>query len=199
MAGMLSQAQESAQGQPTGQPQAPQNPQSQQSQQQPVESQEAYDLTAGQMLNFVYGEQGIEALTNLIGNAPDPAAGMARLFGRLLTMTTQSAAMAGKHLPPEMVFQAGIEVIRALSEVAQAQGLIDKASEKEIAETAFYDGMALFATEAKEEALTEEDRQQYAAFLQRAEELEQQSNGGLPDQQRSEQPQQAQQSQEMPA
>lgn len=193
MAGMLTQAQQSAQGQPTEQPQAPQNPQSQQS---PADSQEAYDVAAGQMLNFVYDPSGTEALTSLVQSAGDPAQGMARLFGRLLTMTAQSATMAGKRVSPAIVFQAGIEVIRAMSEVAQKQGLIDPANEKEIAETAFYDGIALFATEAKEEALTAQEREQYVVLLEKAEEMERQ---GATPQQAEQPPQQAQQPQEMPA
>lgn len=185
MAGLISKAQQPAQSQPTPQAEPPQNPQGQKSEQETVESQEAYDLTAGQMLNFVYDQKGIDALTKMIGSASDPATGMARLFGRLLMMTTQSAAMSGKHLPPAMVFQAGIEVIRAMSEVAQSKGLIDKANEKEIAETAFYEGIALFGNEAKDEALTEQDRQQYVMLLEKAEELER--SGGLPQGKQAEQ------------
>lgn len=188
MAGLLSSAQQPAQGQPTEQPRNPNGAQNQQSEQTVVDSQEAYDLAAGQMLNFVYDEQGIQALTKMIGSAPSPDVGMARLFGRLLMMTTQSAAMAGKRLPPAMVLQAGIEAVRAMSEVAQSKGLIDKANEKEITETAFYEGIALFGAEAKSEALTDDEREQYAVLLEKAQELEQ-SGKGLPTESGRQQPQ----------
>ena len=176
MAGIIQSAQQTAaQGAPSqGGERETGNPE-----QSAANSLEAYDVAAGQMLSFVYDQQGVAALTQLV-QASDPATGMARLFGRLLVMTTQSAVLAGKRVAPALVFQAGIEVIRALSEVAQKEGLIDPANEKEIAETAFYDGIALFATEAKEEALTADEREQYAILLQKAEEMERQAQGGMP-------------------
>lgn len=176
MAGMISEAQGTAQ--PTSAP--AEQPAPQQGAEQTANSQEAYDVATGQMLNFVYDQTGIEALTNLVQSSGDPQMGMARLFGRLLIMTTQSAVMAGKRVAPELIFQGGIEVIRALSEVAQAQGLIDPAEEQAIAEAAFFDGIALFANEAKEEALTPQEREQYVALLEQAEAMEQQARGGQP-------------------
>ena len=174
MAGMISEAQ----GAPAQEP-APQEQQAA-GQEQTVDSQEAYDVATGQMLNFVYDQTGIEALTNLIESTGDPQAGMARLFGRLLIMTTQSAVISGKRIAPQLVFQGGIEVIRALSEVAQAQGLLKPEQEQEAAEAAFYDGITLFANEAKEEALTTQEREQYVALLEQAEQMEQEARGGQP-------------------
>lgn len=189
MAGLISQAQQTAPS--PGQPQSEQA-QNPQNAQQTADSQEAYDVAAGQMLSWIYDKAGVDALTRLIQSTGDPQAGMARLFGRLLMMTAQSAALAGKRIAPPLVFQAGIEAIRALSEVAQKQGLLDPANEKEVAETAFYDGVTLFATEAKEEALTPDEREQYAALLEKVEEMEQ--AGGMPQGEQS-----AQQPQEVPA
>lgn len=171
MAGMLSEAQQGASPQ-----QAQTEPQA--SPDQASDTQEAYDVATGQMLGFVYDQAGIEALTNLVQSTGDPQAGMARLFGRLLTMTTQSATMAGKRVAPKLIFQGGIEVIRAMSEVAQKQGLLPKEQEKAVAEAAFYDGIALFAQEAKDEALTPQEREQYVALLQQAEEMEQKASAG---------------------
>jgi len=202
MQGLISQAQQQAPQQPSQPQQAPQGQQGgtppqqagqggQKGEQKRLESQEAYDLAAGQMLNFVYDEQGIEALTRMIQSSGDPVTGMARLLGRLLIGTTQSAAVSGKRIAPPLVFQAGIEVIRAISEVAQSRGLIDPANEKEIAEDAFYDGIALFAQEAAEEALTDDERQEYVKLLEVAEQMEQQ--GGMPQQGQNPQGQQPRQ------
>ncbi len=211
MQGLINQAQRQTPQQPNQPQQAPQGQQGgtppgqpgqgeqggRQGQQKRLESQEAYDLAAGQMLNFVYDERGIEALTRMIQTAGDPVAGMARLLGRLLTGTTQSAAMSGKRVAPPLVFQAGIEVIRAMSEVAQSRGLIDPANEKAMAEDAFYDGIALFAQEAAEEALTDDERQEYVKLLEVVEQMEQQ--GGMPQQgQKPPQGQPPQQSPENP-
>lgn len=171
-----------AAGQQPGAAPPPREGQGAPGQQKRLESQEAYDLAAGQMLNFVYDEQGINALTQMVQAVGDPAAGMARLLGRLLMNTVQSAAMSGKRVAPPLVFQAGIEVIRAMSEVAQSRGIIQPENEKAVAEQAFYDGIALFGQEAQEEALTEDERQEYIKLLEVAEQMEQSQDGAMPEQ-----------------
>jgi len=143
-----------------------------------VADQKAYDLATSQMLKFVYDQNGIDTLTQSIQSTGDPQKAMARLLGRLLTMTVQSAMMAGKRIAPDLIFQGAIEVIRAISEVAQAQGLLDPKREKEVAEAAFFDGLALFATEARSEALTDQERQRYVELLDMVEQLDQQ--GAMP-------------------
>lgn len=201
MQGLIGQAQQ--QGPQGGQPQrTPQQrpeqrpeqqgrqPGGQKGKQKRLDTQEAYDLAAGQMLTFVYDERGMEALTQMVQAAGDPAAGMARLFGRLLMNTVQSAAMSGKRVAPPLIFQAGIEVIRAMSEVAQSRGIVSPENEKEVAEQAFYDGIALFGQEAAEEALTDDERQEYVKLLEVAEQMEEQ--GGMPQQQGQQPPQQGQ-------
>ena len=191
MAGLISQAQQQPPQGGTQQPQqqpAPPQPQPPQGQpgpqgkkppqeQKEVASQEAYDVATGQMLTFVYDKDGIETLKSSVEATGDPQQAMARLLGRLLTMTVQSAMMSGKRIAPDLIFQGGIEVIRAISEVAQAQGLIDPAQEKQLAEAAFFDGLALFANEAQEDALTEGERQRYVELLDMIEEMEAQGVG----------------------
>lgn len=181
MQGMMTQAQEqpAPQGAPQGQPPQQGQPQQPPQEQTTADTQEAYDVATGQMLSFVYDERGIQALTKIMKATDDPAQGMARLFGRLLMSTVQSAVMAGKRVAPQLIFQAGIEVIRAMSEVAQSQGILTKDNEKQVAEQAFYDGIALFGNEAKDEALTPDERQQYVKLLEAAEQMEQKA-GGLP-------------------
>lgn len=187
MAGLLSQAQQQPPQAGAQQPQAQPPPQQEPSQgqpgqapqeapqeQQPADSQEAYDVATGQMLDYVYDQSGMGDLTKAIEASGNPQQGMARLLGRLLTTTVQSAMMAGKRIAPDLIFQGAIEVVRALSEVAQTQGLLDAAQEKEVTEAAFYDGLTLFANEAKDESLSEEERQRYVKLLDMIEQLEQQ-------------------------
>lgn len=145
------------------------------------DGQKLYDVAAGQMLNFVYDDQGVQALTELMQAIPDdPQAAMAKLLGRLLTMTAQSAALAGKRVPPDVLFQAGIETVRAMSEVAQSKGLLDPKQEQAVTEGAFFDGVANFANEAKEEALTRQERQAYVQLLDQLEAMEKKARGGQP-------------------
>jgi hypothetical protein len=170
------------QGRPQQPPQGPggQPPQGQQQgkPQQEANTQEAYDVATGQMLQFVYSPKGTEAVTGYIEAAGDPEQGMAKMIGRLLVMTVQSAQMNGKRLPPDLIMQSGIEVSRALSEVAQKNGLLDPAQEKAVTESAFFDGIAFFATEARAEALSDDERQRYIQLLDMVEKIE--SQGGMP-------------------
>ena len=200
MKGLISQAQQpqpegqrpqatAQQGRPQQQPQRPggqppqgqqQGPQGQQQgkPQQEVNTQEAYDVATGQMLQLVYSQKGTEAVTGYIEAAGDPGQGMAKMIGRLLVITVQSAQMSGKRLPPELIMQSGIEASRALSEVAQKSGLLDPAQEKKVTESAFFDGLALFATEASAEALSDDERKRYIKLLDVVEKIE--SQGGMP-------------------
>lgn len=179
MNGMMTQAQPTAQpsAPSQGQPAQPEQPPQEQT---PADGQAAYDVATGQMLQFVYDDAGVESLTGMIEASGDPQQAMARLFGRLLNMTVQSAVGAGKRVAPNVILRGGIEVIRAMSEVAQSRGLLDPSEEKAVAEAAFFDGITLFAQEASEDALSAEEREQYATLLEQAEQMQQQGGGEAP-------------------
>lgn len=171
MAGLISQAQPAQstqapapnQGQPVAQ--NPEKP----AQKGAMDSKEAYNVAAGQMLNFVYDEAGQKALMSMAQASGDPGQAMSRLISRMLVTTEQSARMSGQKVPPDALFAAGMEVAAALSEVAQKNGLLDQSNEAEVTEAAFFDAIALFGQEASEEALTEEDRQAYVAMIDQLE------------------------------
>ena len=194
MAGMISEAQS----------QQPQNPQPQQemaqnepqaAQQEQADPKEAYNIASGQMLNFLYDDAGQQALASMAQSAGDPSAGMARLMARLLVTVEQGARLGGQKLPPEIIFKAGMELAAAMSELAQNMGLLDQSNEKEATENAFFEAITLFATEAGEEALTDDDRQVYVAMIDQIEEMAGASQGQpAQDQQQAPQepPQQAQ-------
>jgi hypothetical protein len=177
-------------------------PQPQQPQTKTVEgTQEQYDVVAGQALTYLYSKPGMQALqTNL--STQDPAAGMANMLGRLMVMSAQSATLAGKKIPPKVLFQAGMEVARAMSELGQKQGVLTKENEKQMTEDAFYNGVTLFAQEAGEEALTPSDREQYAQLLDLLEQMESKAAGGAQQQpsqgQAQQQPMQNNAQQQMP-
>lgn len=159
-------------------PSRPQQGQPQQSQGQRPQgggndegNQEMYDIAAGQILNFVYSEEGHQGISEALRNG-NPQEQMARWVGRLLTTAAQSASLSGKRIPPKILFQAGMEVAGALSEIAQKLGALPQEQEKEITENAFYDGIAAFAQEASEEALTPQDRQAYVDLLNQLEQME---------------------------
>lgn len=186
MAGIISQAQsQQAPAQP--QQDVAQKPKNEASQSQ-MDSKEAYDVAAGQMLNFVYDDAGQKALMGMAQASGNPSEAMSRLIARLLVTTEQSARMSGQKLPPDVLFAAGMEVSAALSEVAQQNGLLDESNEAEATEAAFFDAIAMFGKEASEEALTEDDRQAYVAMI---DQLESMAGQAGQKRQQPEQPQQA--------
>ena len=170
MAGIISQAQAQPQQNVAQNPQQP-------AQKEQSDPKEAYNIATGQMLNFLYDEQGQKSLATMIQSAATPSAGMARLMARLLVTVEQSARLAGQKLPPDIIFKAGMELAAAMSEAAQSAGLLDQAQEKEATEDAFFEAITLFATEAGEEALTDDDRQAYVAMIDQVEEMAGASQG----------------------
>ncbi|WP_020409799.1 hypothetical protein [Hahella ganghwensis] len=174
--GLLSQRPD--QGAPSTQPQPQQNPQQAQTPQDDTNgTQEQFDIVAGQMLNYLYSDEGIEGLQSVI-KAGDPSKGMAMFIGRLLTMSSQTAVLSGKMIPPNVLFQAGMQLAKGMSEVAQKMGVLTPENEAQATENAFYDGMVQFASEASEEALSQNQRQAYSQLLSKLEQMEQKARGG---------------------
>lgn len=134
-----------------------------------VASQEAYDMAAGQIIKWLASDEGYQAAVTSM--QADPAQGMANLIGRLLTMTNQSAYMAGKQLSANVLFQAGMEAAQAVSAIAVKEGILPKENEQQVGEDAFFDGLALFAQESEAEALTERSRQQFSQLIDGVEKM----------------------------
>lgn len=167
-------AQHMAQSQPQGQG-AP--AQGQPNQGAAPDKGEMYKVTAGQMLKYVYSDEGMNAITEMMTTG-GPEQAMPKLIAQILDMTNDSAVMVGKKIPPEIIFQSGMELARALSEIGQKAGVLDEATEKEITEAAFFDGIAQFAQAASQESLTEQDRQRFSQLIDLLEQAEAKGNGG---------------------
>lgn len=161
--------------------QASQQPQQQAQPEQQDGTQEQYDIASGQMIQWVSSDEGYSAVTQAL-QAGEPQQAMARLIGRLLVMMNQSAYLSGKKIPPRVLFQAGMEVAKAISAIAQKLGVLDKSTEKEITEDAFFDGVALFGTESAKEALTDNDRSRYTQLIDEVEQMANQAGSAQPNQ-----------------
>lgn len=146
--------------------QAPQQPQ----QDTGEGTQEQYDVAAGQLIQWVASDEGYQVAEQALQSG-DVQKSIAMLIGRLLTMMNQSAYLSGKKIPPKVLFQAGMEVARALSAIGQKIGVLDKQNEAQITEDAFFDGIVLFANESAEEALTPDDRARYTQLIDQVEQM----------------------------
>lgn len=132
-------------------------------------SQAQYDMAAGQMIKWLASDEGYNATVQSLRS--DPTQGMASLLGRLLTMVNQAAYMAGKSLSPNVLFQAGMEATKAVATIGMKEGILDKSNEAQIAEDAFFDGLAMFAQESQSEALSDESRQQFVQLIDAVEKM----------------------------
>ena len=149
-------------------------------------TQEQFDLVAGQMLEFIYSEQGLNVVHERLQGG-NPVQGIASLLGRLMTTMAQSAFMSGHPMPPKVLFQAGMEATKAIGELALQAGLPPE-QEAELMEDAFFTGIQLFGQEAGEEALTQQERQAYYQLLEQVGQRKEQaqSQGGQPQEQQVE-------------
>lgn len=160
---------------PQGQSAPEKQPQQQQG--QSADKKEMYRICAGQMLNWLYSDEGFAAASEMLQSG-DPQQAMATLIAQLLDMANDSAFMVGKKIPPDVIFRSGMEVSRALSEVAQKVGVLDAEAEKDVTEAAFYDAIAIFAQQASQEALTEQDRQRFLQLIDLLEQMEAKAGAG---------------------
>lgn len=184
------------QDQPRQEPQPSQQRAAQDQSSQPPQEQgqqdgnrEQFDIVSGQMIQWISSDEGYQSITKSLESG-EPQQVMANILGRLMMMMNQGAYMSGKKIPPKILIQAGSEAARALSMVAQKMGVIDKSNEKDITENAFFDGIAMFATESAEEALTQEDRVRYTQLLDQIEQMAEQAEGQQTQPQQDQQPQQ---------
>lgn len=149
------------------QQQSPQQPPQQQTQRKPKQakdSQETYDIFASLIQKFVFGD-AYDGIAKMLKSGQIQES-MAFVLGGIIDKTVNASIVSGKKLPPKVIVQAGMELAKWLSEIAQKEGLLSKEEEKQVTENAFYHGMARFAQTAKEDALSPEEAQQYVQLLQ---------------------------------
>ena len=177
MQGVLSQT--GGQDQPMPQEQAPQQ------QRQSMRSGEKRQGTPAEVqtiadfvMSFFYSEQGLAQLDQRIN---DPES-LSSLIGRMLTTVVQSSvAERGQPVPPEVLMPAAIKIGKGLGELAAQTYKME--GEAEIIEPAMFKGIAKFAKEAKEEALSQEERQAYVQLLGQLNDMK---KGGMKPQQEPE-------------
>lgn len=138
--------------------------------------QQIYKKIVEMALGFAYSEQGtamIKQGLELQGGDFTQNAGnvMAKLMMRIII----SASTAGKKLPPKMLFQAGMEVASAITEMGQAMGVTDGA--KGVAKNVFYAGLTIAGRELPEGVLTPQERQAFAELIRSVQQKDSQGGG----------------------
>lgn len=135
--------------------------------------QQMYKQLVEMVLSYVYSEQGTQMIKQglqLEGAEFTQNAGnvMAKLMMRLMI----SMATAGKKLPPQMLFQAGMEFASAITEMGEAMGVTDAAPGT--AKQVFFAGLTITGRELPEEVLTPEEKQTFVQLINQVKQMDDQ-------------------------
>lgn len=170
MAGLLQQGmqpapQQAPQGQPPQQP-----PQSGQPAQEgndprvnatPEEAGPQFEVLLEGMLGYLYGD-GMQQAAQMLQQGDDITRRMGQVIGTVMVTTYNMIAQDGKTVPPNVMVRAGIELSKAVGEMAMEIGRLQP-GEDEAIEAAFMLGLGLFGKTA--EGLEDAQRQRYSEMV----------------------------------
>ncbi|MHB0775434.1 hypothetical protein [Halomonas sp. WWR20] len=211
MAGLLQSAQPQAappqQQAPQGQPpqaqpgqQAQRPPQGQQQPQQgdprtdtdPKQGQQMYDALMESMLGYLYGP-GMPQVEQALGQGDDIVQRMATVISSVMLTTYHALSAEGKTVPPGVMFQAGMELAKAVGEIAVEMRKLPAQGNRDPIEAAFMAGIGRFGQLVQDGAMTQEQKQRYAEMIRAMRQLKKQAGGQAqqaPQQPAQQQPQQ---------
>lgn len=176
MAGLLQQGMQPApqQAPPQGQPMQGQPPQQPPQGGQPApegndprvnaapeEAGPQFEALLEGMLGYLYGD-GMQQATQMLQQGDDITRRMGQVIGTVMVTTYNMIAQDGKTVPPNVMVRAGIELSKAVGEMAMEVGRL-QTGEDEAIEAAFMLGLGLFGKTA--EGLEDAQRQRYSEMV----------------------------------
>lgn len=138
------------------------------------------------MLGYLYGD-GMEQALQMIQQGEDVTERMGLVIGTVMVTIHNMLTQEGKTVPPNVMVRAGIELAKAVGEMAMQAGRLQE-GEDEAIEAAFMLGLGKLGQNADD--ITSEQKQKYGQIVGALREGKQQAMGG--------QPQQSQQGQQPP-
>lgn len=144
--------------------------QGEQQQQAPTEDsnpEESYKIISGQMMNLLYDSSDSILETLRAGGQQESAT----VLARIMVMSINSLKMSGKRVEPGMMLMAMVELSKGLGEMAIKEGVMD--DDPRMIEESFFAAIAKADEELQEEALSQEDREVYAALMGKLRQLQQ--------------------------
>jgi len=175
MAGLLQQGMQPAPQQgPQGQPMQGQPPQQAPQGGQPVpegndprvnaspeEAGPQFEALLEGMLGYLYGD-GMQQAAQMLQQGDDITRRMGQVIGTVMVTTFNMIAQDGKTVPPNVMVRAGIEMAKAVGEMAMELDRLQP-GEDEAIEAAFMLGLGLFGKTA--EGLEDAQRQRYSEIV----------------------------------
>ena len=145
-------------------------------------TEESYKIISGQMLNLLYESEEPIMETLRTGGQQESAT----VLARIMVMSINSLKMAGKRIEPGMMLMAMVELSKALGELAIKAGVMDE--DPRMIEESFFAAIGRANEELQEEALSQEDREVYAALMGKLRELQQSQEKSQTTEQPTEEP-----------
>ncbi|WP_163650700.1 hypothetical protein [Modicisalibacter sp. 'Wilcox'] len=142
--------------------------------QHPDQGRQQYEHLTQAMLNYLYGP-GLDQVHAALSHGDNATQRMAVVISSVLLTIQQSLAAQGKTVPPGVMFQAAMELAKAVGEIAVEMGRLPKEGSGDAIETAFMAGVGRFGQLVSDSAMTREQRQRYADLIKTMKALKQQA------------------------
>jgi len=136
------------------------------------QGQQMYNAVVEAMLKYLYGP-GLKPVEQALGQGDNIVERMGVVISTVMLTIQQSLAAQGKTVPPGVMFQAGMELAKAVGEMAMEMGRLSKADNADAIESAFMAAMGRFGQLVSDAAMTREQRQRYAELIRTVRELKQ--------------------------
>ncbi len=127
----------------------------------PEEAGPQFEALLEGMLGYLYGD-GMQQATQMLQQGDDITRRMGQVIGTVMVTTYNMIAQDGKTVPPNVMVRAGIELSKAVGEMAMEVGRLQP-GEDEAIEAAFMLGLGLFGKTA--EGLEDAQRQRYSEMV----------------------------------
>lgn len=171
--GLLQQAQPAA----PAQQQAPAGPSGEQA---PANAQAIYDKVMTMLLQFLYSDQGVQAVAEGLKMPGEPVQNIANIAAKLIAKLWLDTKQQGKALPEPLVRQVLIELVEAISDMAIDAGVLEKGQANQVAKQAVPKALEIAEKEMPQGAVAPEERQRFASGLQRIMQADAQRSGQNP-------------------
>jgi len=179
MVGLIQQGMQQQPPQEPMPPNAQQPPEGQQAQQgePPQQGGERgqFEPIVERMLSYVYGD-GLQRIEGVLESG-DPVDSMGQVIGMVMTTVYNALGQNGRSVQPNVMVRAGIELSKAIGEMAMEMGVVPQ-GEDEAIEMAFLLGLGNFGRNAND--MPPEEKQQYAQIARGLKEGKQAAQGGQP-------------------
>lgn len=139
----------------------------------PEEAGPQFEVLLEAMLSYVYGE-GMERIARSLQQGEDVTRRMGQMIGTVMVTVHNALAQEGKTVPPNVMVRAGMEVSKAIGEMAMEMGRLQE-GEDEAIEAAFMIGLGNFGKNA--EGITPRQKERYAQIIGALRQGKQQAQG----------------------